>query len=93
MIVPDIEFTTEDIHNVYEKLDLDNTRQITYSQFLIGSLDPVLLQDQRLLELMFNELDTVQEGFVTKESIGIALKRHGIELDSQTIEKVFTRLG
>lgn len=30
---------------------------------------------------------------MTKESIGIALKRHGVELDAMTVEKVFTRLG
>ena len=42
---------------------------------------------------MFNELDTIQEGFITKESIGVALTRHGVELDDIMVEKVFTRLG
>ena len=31
IIVPDIDFTAEDTYNVFEKLDLDNTKSITYS--------------------------------------------------------------
>ena len=39
LIVPDLDFTLDDIETVYEKLDLDNTGQITYTQFVIGTLD------------------------------------------------------
>ena len=82
-------FTAEDIDTTFAKLDLDNTGLITYSQFLMATVDPEILNDETLLLRHFNELDSLQEGFLTKESIKVTLQREGVKLSDEYIEEVF----
>jgi Ca2+-binding EF-hand superfamily protein len=48
-VIGDFNFTAEDIDATFTKLDLDNTGIITYSQFLIATVDPEILGDDTLL--------------------------------------------
>ena len=48
-VIGDFNFTAEDIDATFAKLDLDNTGIITYSQFLIATVDPEILGDNTLL--------------------------------------------
>ena len=82
-------FTAEDIDATFAKLDLDNTGLITYSQFLMATVDPEILNDETLLLRHFNELDSLQEGFLTKESIKVTLQREGVKLSDEYIEEIF----
>ena len=75
-----VDYTEADILMTFFKLDLDKIGKVDYFQFWIASIDPELLQDEALLECLFNELDSLQEGFLTKESIEVALVRNGIIL-------------
>ena len=85
-VVPTLDLEEQDIDVVYEKLDYDRTGEITFSQFLIATLDPSLFRDERLVQSLFTELDSIQEGFLTMESIHIAMKRRGIQLTVQQVE-------
>ena len=73
--VPSLDFTAADIDAAYEKLDLDHTGLLTYSQFLIATLNQELLVDEQLIENLFKELDCFREGFLTKQSFSVALQR------------------
>ena len=50
LIVKDLNFSAEDIDDMFKKLDLDNTGLITLSQFLIATLSPDILDDDKLLQ-------------------------------------------
>ena len=73
--VPSLDYTAADIDATYEKLDLDNTGLLTYSQFLVATLNQDLLVDEQLIENLFKELDCFREGFLTKHSFSVALQR------------------
>ena len=49
---------------------------------MIATLDTALTQNDDLLERYFNDLDAFHEGFLTKESLLVALKRKGLDLDT-----------
>ena len=72
LILPDLNFTSENVSNTFSMLDADGTGLITYSQFLFATLDRTLLQDDTLLRYHFNDLDSLKEGFLTKQSFAIA---------------------
>lgn len=83
--MPDLDFTAEDIDSAFNKLDRDGSGSINYSHFLIGTLDPILIEDPVYLDCLFKELDCLNEGFLTKESVQIAMRRKGITLEIQRI--------
>lgn len=91
LILPDLNFTTADVRTTFEMLDADKTGLLTYSQFLIATLDPELLTDETLLRYNFNDLDSLKEGFLTKQSLLIAFQRKGIEINEKTILDEFKR--
>lgn len=92
-VVGEFDFTDDDIEDMFGKLDFDSSDLITYSQFLIATLDPELFKDENLLRRFFNELDSIQEGFLTKESIRVAMQREGLTLTDDYIElHVFERM-
>ena len=80
-ILPDLNFTEEDVHNTFLKLDADKTGLITYSQFIIATLDPEIMNDETLLRYNFNDLDSLKEGFLTRQSLVIAFQRKGYEIN------------
>ena len=82
--VLDLDFTIEDINETFDKLDLDKTGLITHSQFVVATLDHNVLSDDVYLSF-FKDLDTLNEGFLTKESIKIALRRKGFEISISSI--------
>ena len=88
-ILPDLNFTSENVCNTFSMLDADGTGLITYSQFLFATLDPLILQDESLLRCHFNDLDSLKEGFLTKQSFAITLQRKGYEISEQTIIDAF----
>jgi len=69
----------------FAKLDINKTNLITYTQFLFATLPHDVLADDTLLERHFNDLDSLTEGFLTKQSIAIALKRKGFEISEETV--------
>jgi len=85
--VPDLDFTRSDVEHIFAELDVDNTGLLTYSQFLLATLDPSITHNSILLEHYFRDLDTFKEGFLTKESLQVALKRKGHDINEQTIEQ------
>ena len=91
--VRDLDITHEDVEAVYEKLDLDNTKLLTYSQFIVATLDQDILEDERILEGLFKELDCFSEGFLTKYSFFVTLKRTIYPVSIETIEAVFEKMG
>ena len=90
-ILPELNFTNADVHNTFRMLDADGTGLITYSQFLFATLDPNILHDETLLRQNFNDLDSLKEGFLTRQSLTIAFQRKGFELCEQTIVDEFKR--
>ena len=74
LIVPDLDdFSVLDIESAYEKLDRDYSGSISYTHFLIGTLDPTLINDPKQIECLFKELDCFNADFLTKESVQIAM--------------------
>ena len=65
-IVPDLNFTSQDVQETFRKLDVEQTGLITYSQFVFATLDPEILANEDLQRCLFNDLDSLQEGFLTK---------------------------
>ena len=91
LLLPDLNFTRADVENTFRKLDADQTGLITYSQFLFATLDPDILHDETLLRYNFNDLDSLKEGFLTRQSLSIAFQRKGYETNEQTILDEFKR--
>ena len=87
--VRDLNFTGADIVEAFKKLDLDRTGLITHTQFVVATLEPSALSDDVLLSF-FRELDSLQEGFLTKESIKVAFRRKGTEISMEMIEGFLT---
>ena len=58
---------------------------ITYSQFLCATFDKALLGEQDLLERLFRDLDSIKEGFLTRQSIHLAMQRKGIPITEEQI--------
>ena len=82
--VHDLDFTAEDINQTFIKLDLDKTGLITHSQFVVATMDRATLSDENYMRF-FKDLDSLQEGFLTKESIKVALRRKGTEISMMNI--------
>ena len=82
--VHDLNFTADDVIETFNKLDLDKTGLITHSMFVVATIDRSLLGDEILMRL-FKDLDSLQEDFLTKESIKFALRRKGIEISMESI--------
>ena len=87
VIVPNLNFNHMDVLKTFNKLDLDHSGTISYSEFLYSTLSPEILNDETLLAALFNDFDSLSEGFVTKQSILIALKRKGLEISSEIIDE------
>lgn len=68
-IMPELAFTDEDVDATFDKLDVDKTGLITFSQFVFATLDPQLLADDSKVEMFFRDLDSLKEGFLTQESL------------------------
>lgn len=83
--VQDLNFTAADIDEAFRKLDLDHTGLITHTDFVVATLEPSAISEE-VLRSFFNELDSVEDGFLTKESIKIAFRRKGTEIPMQMIE-------
>ena len=43
--------------------------------------------------LLFKDLDSLQEGFLTKESIKVALRRKGTEVKMESLEEFLISVG
>ena len=72
-------------------MDIDKTGLLTYSQFLFATLDPAILHDSALIEQHFRTLDTLREGFLTKQSLKKAIQRKGLDIKEETIEEAFVK--
>lgn len=92
-IVANLDFNLSDVRDAFQKLDLDKTGLLTYTQFLQATLEPSLFADETLLEWHFKELDAFQEGFLTKESIKVTLQRKGTDLSVEVMQGVFEDLN
>ena len=84
-LVPSLDFTDEDVSSTFDKLDTEKEGLITYSQFLFATIEPSVLQDESLLRLNFDDLDSLNENFLTIQSIGLAMQRKGFILNDSTI--------
>jgi len=86
------DFTRDDIETILNEIDYDKTGLLTYSQFLLATLEPKLFADDMILENYFRDLDSLKEGFLTIDSILITLKRKGFELRRDQIEQAFDEI-
>ena len=92
-LVPDLDFTDEDVISTFDKLDTEKEGLITYSQFLYASLEHDVKNDEDLLMHNFKELDSLNEGFLTRQSIGLAMQRKGFILRESTIIEALEERG
>ena len=59
----------------------------------MATLDKEIFEDEKLIELLFNDLDSIQEGFLSWQSIELALKRKAIEISEASIKQAFVDDG
>ena len=90
---PSLDFQADDVIETFRKLDLDNSGLITYSQFLCATFDKAFLSEQDLVERLFRDLDSIKEGFLTSQSIHLAMQRKGIPITEEQIEMALTEQG
>jgi len=90
--VSDLEFGEDDVEEAFDKIDLDRTGLITHSQFIVATFDRDILDDEEVVRSMFRDLDSLQQGFVTKESMKIAFQRKGTDLPINIIENFLSGL-
>ena len=82
--VPNLDFTTDDVTEIFKKLDLDKTDEISHSIFVIATLDKGALGNDIILRL-FKDLDTLNENFITRESVQLALRRKGLDISIESL--------
>lgn len=66
----------EDVDEIIKKVDFDQNGEITYSEFISGTLDRNLLSKDNLWKV-FKYLDTDNIELLTYEALKLAFQRRG----------------
>ena len=69
-----------DVYRFIENIDIDNSGQISYSQFLCATLTPEHLTDEKV-EALFYDIDSLRSGFITKQTLLKTFKRNARNIE------------
>ena len=84
--------TEEDVTRFVHKVDIDQTGEINYSQFLVGTLSPEHFSDVNIQNL-FHFLDNYGIGYLTKESLLKTFIRNARDIKMEEVEEMMRELG
>lgn len=71
----EIQINEADVYRFIDNVDTDNSGQISFSQFLCATLTTDHFTDARL-EALFNDIDSLRQGFITKQTLLTTFKRN-----------------
>ena len=79
----DEDLTQKEIKKVIKELDYDNDSQISYSDFLIATLDIKKLLTKERLKTIFNKFDIYSQTTITGKEIQEVLNSHAFTVDQK----------
>ena len=77
----------EDVKQFIEKVDINKSGEINYSEFLCATLTPEHFSDTNIKSL-FTFLDNYEQGYLTKESLLLTFQRNAREIDLEKVESM-----
>ncbi len=81
----------EQIEQIVQQVDYDRNGEINYSEFLSGTLTTEHLSKHNL-HLLFNYLDTLNQGYISKESLVKTFQRSSKDYSEKEIEQMLWEL-
>ena len=88
---PDIKINQEDVHQFIQKVDIDGSGAISYSQFLCGTLTAEHFTTRNIRHL-FDFLDNKNEGYLTKQSLLKTFQRNARNIEMKDVENMMKEL-
>jgi len=76
------------IAQIFEAVDIDQSGYISYSEFIIASIDHTKLMDEKRLEAAFKMFDANGDGIVTSSEIKTVIRRSSCALLDADFDKV-----
>jgi calcium-dependent protein kinase len=68
----------EEANEIFKKVDADNNGFIDYSEFVLASMDHVVLLDKKKLRAVFKKLDKDKSGSIETNEINEMFKYHAL---------------
>ena len=85
------EMNDDMIEQIFFKTDFDKNGQISYSEFIVATMNKQELLDKENLKAAFDLFDTDQSGFISKEEICKVLT-FGSDVDDANIKGVMEQI-
>ena len=82
----------EDVSHFIQKVDINKTGEINYSQFLCATLTPDHFSESNVKNL-FNFLDNHEQGYLTKESLLLTFQRNARDIEMEQVGSMMQELG
>ena len=76
----DLHESSEQIEQIISEVDYFGNHKINYSEFLAGTLDVKAFLNDDKLAAIFNQFDTDNSGYISRENIVTALAKMGHEI-------------
>ena len=80
--------TDTELNQIYDKIDIDGSGKIDYSEFVVASMNEKELLSKEKLQAAFSMFDSDGGGFISKSELREVLQM-GQNFDSNMIEKIF----
>ena len=77
-----------ELDQIYNKIDIDGSGKIDYSEFVVASMNEKELLSKQKLQAAFNMFDQDGGGFISKQELREVLQL-GSNFDQDLIEKIF----
>ena len=70
-----IQISNEELHEIFDRLDINKNGTIGYTEYLAGAADLCILNDERYIKEAFKFFDKDNKGMLTKDQIRNSLNK------------------
>ena len=77
------------VQSIFSNLDLCEEERISYSEFIIGALDPDVHLTKSNIYSLFKYMDVFGQDFLNTDGMKLVFSRTGRQATSQFIQKMF----
>ena len=83
-----VDLNDKQLEQIYNKIDIDGSGQIDYSEFVVASMNEKQILSQEKLKAAFDMFDFDGSGTISQEELKEVLSL-GTNIDQLTIDKIF----
>lgn len=80
--------TNDDIDQIFQAMDFDNSGQIDYTEFIASFLDGSICKHQKFLRKEFEKMDVDKDGKLDKNDIGQLVHEDTMNINKLDIQKM-----